>query len=325
MGTTIRQRYVLLGPIGRGGVSTVYQGFDSRSARPLAVKLVVPAHADDARREAALIDRLRHPSVPRVYDHGAAPLPDGSVVPYLVMELLDGVELAGRTSGGPLPWPEAVRIAATVADVLAVAHRRGVVHGDVSAKNVMLTRDGVKIIDFGLASPTGAPGRPADYVYALGVLLYEMLTGRPPDVGRRRPGPAPVLAVPGLPRGVAELCRASMTKCAGDRPRSTEVALGLWASIMPPVAPRPLSPPAPALPALPAPAGAVLPAPAEPLPLPRSALPALPGSASLAPAGAVLPAPAEPALPASVLPASARPAVPASVLPASARAELALT
>src|ERR1700754_1048606 len=130
MGTTILRRYVLLGPIGQGGVSTVYHGFDSHSARPLAIKVITTGDAD---REASITERLRHPSVPRIYDHGAAPLPDGSVVPYMVMELLDGVALAGRLVGGPLPWPDAVRIAATVADVLAVAHRRGVVHRDVTA------------------------------------------------------------------------------------------------------------------------------------------------------------------------------------------------
>lgn len=250
MGTTILRRYVLLGPIGRGGVSTVYHGFDSRDARPLAVKLVAPAHARAARREAVIAERLRHPSVPRVYDHGDAPLPDGTVVPYMVMELLDGVDLAGRMSGGPLPWPEAVRVAASVADVLAVAHRRGVVHRDVTAHNVMLTTTGVKIIDFGLASPAGAPGVPADDVYALGVLLHEMLTGRSPGGHGQRPAPTPVFSVPGLPRGVAELCRASMTRVADDRPRSADLALDLWASITPRTAPTPQRIPLPALPTL---------------------------------------------------------------------------
>ncbi|MDG4827389.1 serine/threonine-protein kinase [Asanoa sp. WMMD1127] len=246
MGTTILRRYVLLGPIARGGVSTVYHGFDSHSARPLAVKVITPAHADTAGREAAITERLRHPSVPKVYDHGAAPLPDGSVAPYVVLELLDGVALAGRLVGGPLPWPEAVRIAATVADVLAVAHRRGVVHRDVSARNVMLTRAGAKMIDFGLAGPAGAPGLPADDVFGLGVLLHQMLTGQ---AANSRPGaaPAPVLAVPGLPRAVAELCRATMSRTPTDRPISADVAIGLWSAIMPASAPTPRALPAPAL------------------------------------------------------------------------------
>ena len=247
MGTTILRRYVLLGPIARGGVSTVYHGFDSHSARPLAVKLILPAHADTACREADLTERLRHPSVPRVYDHGAAPLPDGSVAPYVVLELLNGVALAGRLVGGPLPWPEAVRIAATVADVLAVAHRRGVVHRDVSARNVMLTRSGVKMIDFGLAGPAGAPGLPADDVFALGLLLLQMLTGRGSHADRPRTAPAPVLAVPGLPRAIAELCRATMSRTPADRPVSADVAIGLWSSIMPASVPPLRALPAPAL------------------------------------------------------------------------------
>ncbi|SNT36772.1 serine/threonine protein kinase [Asanoa hainanensis] len=244
MGTTILRRYVLLAPIARGGVSTVYHGFDSHSARPLAVKVITPAHADTAGREAELTERLRHPSVPKVYDHGRARLPDGSVAPYVVLELLDGIALAGRLVGGALPWPEAVRIAATVADVLAVAHRRGVVHRDVSARNVMLTRAGAKMIDFGLAGPAGAPGLPADDVFALGALLLRMLTGWPEQHG---PRPAPVLTVPGLPRAVAELCRAAMSRAPADRPGSADVAIGLWSSIMPATAPLPQTLPAPAL------------------------------------------------------------------------------
>lgn len=276
LGTALLGRYVLLGAIGHGGVSTVYQAVDVLAPRRLAIKVLAAAHAadpwarDGVRREALIIDRLRHPSVPRVYGYGDAPLPDGTVLPYVVMELLTGVSLASRLVGaGPLPWTEAVPVAAAVADVLAVAHRRGLVHRDLSAGNVMLTPDGIKIVDFGLATTVerktrSIPGKPrltrstvprrqpilpahrvttaaqpADDVYALGVLLYQMVTGRSP-YPNTAPGadfatplfrcvaPTPVLAVPGLPREVAEICRGCMAKRPADRPASRDVALALW-------------------------------------------------------------------------------------------------
>ncbi len=270
MGTAILRRYVLIGTVGQGGVSTVYHAVDARRGRLLAVKILAPMFADDphacddVRREALITDRLRHPSVPRVFDYGDAPLPDGTVLPYVVLELLTGVPVSERLTSGPLPWPEAVRIAATAADVLAVAHRRGIVHRDLASRNIMCTRDGtIKIIDFGLATaaactgdtsalpivisrplrrarplahPVSATGRPADDVYRLGVLLYEMLTRRSPYLNaspldaeiRPRLAPTPVLTVPGMPLEIGELIRSCMAKKAEDRPRSAHIALRLW-------------------------------------------------------------------------------------------------
>lgn len=246
-GTAILARYVLMGPIGHGGMAVVYQAVDSHQGRVVALKMLAPALAADPRArdkvrfEAMVTHQLRHPSVPRVYDVGEAPLPDGSTVPYLAMELLTGVVLAGRLAGGPLPWREAVTTAATIADVLAVAHRRGIVHRDLTPDNVMLTRAGVKIIDFGVAGSIGnADSDPADDVYALGVLLYQMLTGSSPypsmsatallSASRLRCiAPTPVLLVPGLPREVADICRRFMAKRRADRPSSSAAALALWA------------------------------------------------------------------------------------------------
>lgn len=254
----------------------VYHAVDALTPRPAAVKLLAPTLRGDARardnvrREAMITHRLRHPSVPKVYDFGDAPLPDGTVVPYVVMELLTGVSLAGRLASGPLPWTEAVSVAATVADVLAVAHRRGVVHRDLAPENLMMTASGLKIIDFGLAttvdaSPTASPrilrplavrpeipvrpvtsaALPADDVYALGVLLYQMLTGRSPYPAANRRAflaaarfrgvaPTPVLDVPGLPPGMASICRACMAKRPEDRPASGAVALALWSLLSAP-------------------------------------------------------------------------------------------
>jgi serine/threonine protein kinase len=238
-----------MGPLGRGGVCEVYHAVDVVDRRASAIKMVTPALAEDrrawdlVRREAAITDRLRHPSVPRVYGVGEASLPGGTVVPYLALELLQGVSLAGRLASGPLPQAQALRIAATVADVLAVAHRRGVVHRDLNPMNIMMTPGGIKIIDFGLATAASAAGpSPAEDVYALGVLLYHMLTGRSPYplsseamalTGFRQPYPAPtpVLLVPGLPRAVADLCRSCMAKRPADRPDSATVALALWSAL----------------------------------------------------------------------------------------------
>jgi serine/threonine-protein kinase len=251
MGTAILRRYVLLGPIGHGGVSTVYHAIDTVRGQPLAIKLLDPVFADDLRarrnmyREAEVTALLRHPSVPRVYDCGDARLPDGTLVPYVVLELLNGVGLSGRLAGGPLPWREAVAMAATIADVLAVAHRRGVVHRDLTPANIMLTTNGVKIIDFGLATTVDTErdgvAECAEDVHALGILLYQMLTGRSPyPLSRtvltaarlRSAAPTPVLVVPGMPRAVADICRDCMAKRPGDRPDSTTVALALWSEIL---------------------------------------------------------------------------------------------
>ncbi len=271
MGTAIVGRYVLIGPVGYGGVSVVYQAIDTYRGSRTAIKLLSPAFADDdyarqrVRQEALITSRLRHPSVPQVFDFGDAQLPDGRMVPYVAMELLSGAMLAGRLAGGALPWPEAVQVAATIADVLAIAHRRGVVHRDLTPANIMMTDSGPKIIDFGeaitveatsaLAAKQPLPTRrvnsamgPADDVYALGVLLYQMLTGNSPyqtsspdaqlhAARMRYIAPTPVLLVPGLPRSLAEVCRACMAKRPEDRPTAAQVAIALWSLVIDPADP----------------------------------------------------------------------------------------
>jgi serine/threonine-protein kinase len=226
IGTTLAGRYVLVKQIGRGGVSTVYKAVDVGVGRHVAVKVVDNQFAGLIRHEAAMTELLRHPNVPKIFDVDVVHIRTGDCVGYLAMELLPGVALTSTLSQGPMPWRNALQVAGTAADVLAVAHRRGVVHRDLSPANVMLTPAGPKVVDFGLAEVIGADTRATDDVYALGALLFEMLTGQ--ARATRSLGPAPVLALPGLPADVAELCRACLSKNAASRPTAREASLKLW-------------------------------------------------------------------------------------------------
>jgi hypothetical protein len=256
-GVRLHDRYAVAERIGAGGMSEVWRATDELLGRQVAVKVLATADpAGVTWREARAAARLTHPNVTQVHDYGEAELPDGRVLPYLVMELVDGQPLASRL---PLPWPEAVRVAEQVAAALAAAHRIGVVHRDVKPANVMLTETGVKVLDFGIAAVAGAdtdpgrmagtptytaperldPGRPAQPlsdVYSLGVLLYEALAGRPPVQLATWPAAAaahreglvvPPLAVPGLPEPVAELCRACLAPDPAARPSAWQVAAAL--------------------------------------------------------------------------------------------------
>jgi len=230
IGTTLARRYVLTKPLARGGVSTVYQAVDAYAGRRLAVKVVDDLYAGLIEHEAAMTQLLRHPHVPKIFDVGRVTIPNGRDVGYLALELLSGEALTHTLVNGPLPWKQALRVAGTAADVLAVAHRRGVVHRDLTPANVMLTPRGTKVVDFGLAEVIGGStvtsARPTDDVYSLGTLLLEMLTGRARR--SRRLDPTPVLGLPGLPSAVAELCRACMAKNAASRPSAREAALAIW-------------------------------------------------------------------------------------------------
>jgi serine/threonine-protein kinase len=249
-------------------MSQVWRADDEVLGRPVAVKaLSVPLAADPVLRaatwrEARAAARLAHPNVTQVYDYGEAPMPGGAVLPYLVMELVDGESLADRLRSGPLPWPEVARIGAQVAAALAVAHGLGIVHRDIKPGNVMLTAGGAKVLDFGIAALSGgseidggrivgtpayaaperllgAPVAPPCDVYALGVLLYEALTGHLPvpaatwqDASEAHRSAIPVAPpdVPGLPRRVAKLCTASMDPDPAERPTAVELAAGLAAA-----------------------------------------------------------------------------------------------
>ncbi|GIH75998.1 hypothetical protein Plo01_24270 [Planobispora longispora] len=245
-------------PIGRGGMSVVWRAFDQSLQRTVAVKVLdadLGADREPIRREARATARLIHPDAIEVYDYGETITTQGRLAAYVVMRLLEGRPLAERIAEGPLPWPEAAEVARRVATVLAAAHERGIVHRDVTAENVLLTSDGAKLLDFGIAALAGeeddeqasesgtppyvAPERlirtgahPASDVYSLGVLLFEMLTGGTPYPEQtweeieqaQREGPPPAVDVPGLPREIAELCRRCLAHGPRSRPRAQEAA-----------------------------------------------------------------------------------------------------
>jgi serine/threonine-protein kinase len=305
-GNLLARRYRLIDQIGAGGMSVIWRARDEVLDRVVALKVLAPELAADqryrdlVREEARSAAQLVHPNVTAVHDYGDMIAPDGEVTAFVVMELLSGESLERRLTAGPLPWPEALEVCAQVAEALAAAHRIGVVHRDITPGNIMLTEAGVKVLDFGIATRVGAPdddedggtfgtpayvpperldgkpSQPATDTYALGVLLYETLTGRVPypadtweDLARTprhgRP-PAPSF-VPGLPPEVAELCRRCLSHSPLDRPTARQVAEELKANLPKdgdtgriagtrpstgPVTGSPPSVPAPALPELPA-------------------------------------------------------------------------
>lgn len=258
--------YEVISPLGAGGMGEVYRARDTRLGRSVALKVLPFQHASSpdslARfdREARAISALAHPHICALYDVGST---EG--VPYLVMELLEGETLAERLAKGPLPVGEALRLGAQIADALAAAHRSGIVHRDLKPGNVVLTRSGPKLLDFGLAKlreepasaeasrlETAAPlpltsagtvlgtvpymapeqleGREADAradLFALGAVLYEMVTGRRAFAGE---SPASVIAAvlrsepaamstlaPGTPPGLERFVATCLAKNPDER------------------------------------------------------------------------------------------------------------
>jgi tRNA A-37 threonylcarbamoyl transferase component Bud32 len=252
------ERYRLIEVLGTGGMSVVWRGYDEVLGRAVAVKLLAPkllADPQSRRRiqgEARAAALLSHPHIATVHDFGHAP----GGAPFVVMELVTGRSLEDRLATGPLSAAEAMRLGAQLASALAAVHARGLVHRDVKPANVMLTDDGAKLVDFGISAVAGdtsdeseevlgtpaylAPerlrGRPttaATDVYALGLVLYKMLTGRLPWQGETtteilhahstvRPEPLP--AKVDLPRPIASAVLRCLAKCSENRPTAAEMA-----------------------------------------------------------------------------------------------------
>jgi tetratricopeptide (TPR) repeat protein len=254
--------YEILGRLGRGGVGVVYKALHERLHRVVALKmLLVAAHADAAqvarfRSEAEAQARVQHPNIVQIFEVGEA---DGW--PYLALELVEAGTLAGRLSGTPQPARWAAELVETLAWAMQHAHERGLVHRDLKPANVLLSADGTaKISDFGLAkrvqegagSPTqsgeilGTPAYmapeqaageitkvgPAADVYALGAILYELLTGRPPFVGanaletllqvRQQEPVSPRRLLPSIPRDLETITLMCLRKEPARRYASAE-------------------------------------------------------------------------------------------------------
>jgi serine/threonine protein kinase len=149
--------YEILAPVGAGGMGEVYRARDTRLGRDVAKKILSTHLSSDPglkqrfEREARAVCLLTHPNICCLYDIGSQ---DGT--DFIVMEYLEGETLADRLSAGPLPLPLALKIAVEIADALDKAHREGIIHRDLKPGNIMLTKSGAKLMDFGLAKPVTA-------------------------------------------------------------------------------------------------------------------------------------------------------------------------
>ncbi len=237
--------YRIEGQIGAGGMGTVYRAVDTRLGRVVAIKIAAERYSERFQLEARAISTLNHPNVCTLYDVGPN---------YLVMEFIDGSTLAAEIKKGPLAPETAARYGAQIASALGEAHSLGIVHRDLKPSNVMLTRHGVKVLDFGLAkllsttviTETNAvmgtpaymapeqvegrePGSAAD-LFSLGLVLYEMAVGKLPfpgaslgqmlSSGAQTAVPPPSRERVGVPASLDPVVARLLEKDPAKRPRS---------------------------------------------------------------------------------------------------------
>jgi serine/threonine protein kinase len=264
-------RYALERPLGRGGMAEVMLARDTALDRDVAVKLLAERVRGDRDlrerflREGRFAARLSHPNVVGVYDSGEE---DGR--PYLVMECVDGVSLAEELARrGPLAPAETAALGRQACEGLAHAHARGLVHRDVKPQNLLLRPDGtVKVADFGIARAAGGatltqagtllgtaaymapevvagkPAGPAADVYSLGAVLYELVTGEPPqrartlaELAEQEPPRPPSEHAPGIPPGFEETIMRCLARDPAQRPSAEELARELALPAAPSEAP----------------------------------------------------------------------------------------
>lgn len=265
MGRRLAGRYEIRSLIGRGGMAEVHLGFDTRLSRIVAIKMLRSDLARDSvfqarfRREAQSAASLNHPNIVAVYDTGEEMVlgPDGRgiSVPYIVMEYVEGHTVKDLLSDGtPVPINEAVSIVSGVLSALEYSHSQHLVHRDIKPGNIMLTADGkVKVMDFGIAralsdsqatmtqtnavvgtaqylSPEQARGEQVDArsdLYSTGVVLFELLTGRPPFTGDsavavayqhvQQLAPTPSAITPDVPEPLDRVVLKALAKNREDR------------------------------------------------------------------------------------------------------------
>src|SRR5262245_45035791 len=244
--------YEILSELGRGGMGVVYKARQTGLNRLVAIKMILagadagPKERARFRTEAEAAARLQHPNIVQIYEVG-----EHEGRPFLSMELVEGGSLEQRLNGTPSPAADAARLVETLAHAMQHAHEQGIVHRDLKPANVLSGAEHPKVTDFGLArrlgpdaltaltaagavvgtpaymAPEQAAGEgrevgPAADIYALGAILYEMLTGRPPfrgigmletldQVRTQEPVP-PSRLMPGLPRDIETICLKCLNK-----------------------------------------------------------------------------------------------------------------